>query len=64
MDNIIVIQNGSISEQGTFQELLDEKDGVFAEVLKAYMKQDEETAEQGQNMEEVVAVLHLEINQE
>ena len=45
MDNILVIDHGAISQQGTYQQLLDMKDGVFAEVLKTYLKQDEKKPE-------------------
>ena len=45
MDNILVIDNGVISEQGTYQQLLDVKDGVFADFLKTYLKQDGEKTE-------------------
>ena len=37
-----MIRDGVISEQGPYQQLVDKEDGVFAEVLKTYLKQDEE----------------------
>ena len=42
MDVIYVLKDGSITEEGTYQQLLDRKDGAFAEILKTYTKQEED----------------------
>lgn len=43
MDNIIVLQNGVISECGTYTELL-QKGGDFAKFLSSYVKNDGESS--------------------
>ena len=39
-----MVVNGHVSETGTYQELLD-KQGAFAEVLKTYIAQEDEDAD-------------------
>lgn len=45
VDNIVVLENGRVSETGTYQELLD-ADQAFAEFLRTYVAQSEEKAEE------------------
>ncbi|XP_059160756.1 multidrug resistance-associated protein 1-like [Physella acuta] len=42
VDSIIVMTNGVISEQGTYEELMS-RDGAFAQFLKEYIQQDKNT---------------------
>ena len=44
VDNIIVLNNGEISESGTFKELLKRK-GAFADFLLQHLQQGEEGAD-------------------
>ena len=44
VDFIIVVKNGSISESGSFQELLDNK-GDFSEFLDTYLLESSESEE-------------------
>lgn len=43
VDYIIVLENGMISEQGTYEELWD-KGGNFADILVSYFKDNEESS--------------------
>lgn len=47
MDQIIVLKNGEISEQGTYAELL-EKKGEFQEFLLQYLSEGKEEEEEGE----------------
>ena len=42
VDHIIVMKNGQVGEQGTYQDLIDKK-GAFAEYLAAYLKTEPES---------------------
>lgn len=45
VDRIIVLTNGSITEAGTYEELLDHA-GPFAEFLTSYLKEHNETEDE------------------
>lgn len=55
VDNIIVLLNGSISECGTYEELLSH-DGAFAEFLKTYFLSDDDDEDDDNNGGEVAEV--------
>ena len=43
VDSIIVIRNGEISEQGSYEELI-QHDGAFAEFIRTYLNEEESPA--------------------
>ena len=45
VDSIIVMNNGEISEMGSYEDLLSH-DGVFAQFLKTYLTQEESDSEE------------------
>ena len=52
VDRIIVLQDGQISEQGSYNELIDAK-GEFAEILNTYIKEEKERAKE-ENLEQSI----------
>ena len=47
VDKIYVLRDGEIAESGTYQQLLD-KNGEFAEFLKTYALDDDQTHKEGE----------------